>query len=265
MVFKRGERFLMERFGGEASSLITGTPTARRNNLVLRIRKQYILTWTLAEDRLGPRKPARGFQKLARGSRITTPGPPACLLDCNRLQRSEHAQFAAVGVGRGTDSGQEAGPRHLAGSLAHPRNPQPRQNSRDLARMGFWKEGSQPERLPPQSIVFQSRPRLSVPQAILFFPAPCEPALPACIRSHRAHSGGSNSALFVSWEALNTTHQTKPWLVASSLKNVQEIIVGLTCVGSSKKQESSRKTSTSALLTMPKPLTVWITANCGKF
>ena len=32
-----------------------------------------------------------------------------------------------------------------------------------------------------------------------------------------------------------------------------------------KKQESSRKTSTSALLTTPKPLTVWITANCGKF
>ena len=35
--------------------------------------------------------------------------------------------------------------------------------------------------------------------------------------------------------------------------------------GSSKKQESSRKTSTSSLLTMPKPLTVWITINCGKF
>ena len=31
------------------------------------------------------------------------------------------------------------------------------------------------------------------------------------------------------------------------------------------KEESSRKTSTSALLTMPKPLTVWITINCGKF
>ena len=30
-------------------------------------------------------------------------------------------------------------------------------------------------------------------------------------------------------------------------------------------QESSRKTSISALLTMPKPLTVWITINCGKF
>ena len=37
-----------------------------------------------------------------------------------------------------------------------------------------------------------------------------------------------------------------------------------TSVGSSKKQDSSRKTSTSALLTMPKPLTVWITINCGK-
>ena len=38
-----------------------------------------------------------------------------------------------------------------------------------------------------------------------------------------------------------------------------------TSTGSSKKQESSRKTSTSALLTMPKSLTVWITTNCGKF
>ena len=35
--------------------------------------------------------------------------------------------------------------------------------------------------------------------------------------------------------------------------------------GSLKNQESSRKTSISALLTMPKPLTVWITTNCGKF
>ena len=35
--------------------------------------------------------------------------------------------------------------------------------------------------------------------------------------------------------------------------------------GSAKKQESSRKTSISALLTMPKPLTVWITTNSGKF
>ena len=38
-----------------------------------------------------------------------------------------------------------------------------------------------------------------------------------------------------------------------------------TSAGSWKNQESSRKTSISALLTMPKPLTVWITRNCGKF
>ena len=38
-----------------------------------------------------------------------------------------------------------------------------------------------------------------------------------------------------------------------------------TSAGSWKKHESSRKTSISALLTMPKPLTVWITINCGKF
>ena len=38
-----------------------------------------------------------------------------------------------------------------------------------------------------------------------------------------------------------------------------------TSTGSLKKQESSTQTSISALLTMPKPLTVWITTNSGKF
>ena len=38
-----------------------------------------------------------------------------------------------------------------------------------------------------------------------------------------------------------------------------------TFAGSLKKQESSRKTSISALLSMPKPLTVWITINTEKF
>ena len=38
-----------------------------------------------------------------------------------------------------------------------------------------------------------------------------------------------------------------------------------TSSGSLKKQESSRKTSTSVLLMTPKTLTVWITTNCGKF
>ena len=37
-----------------------------------------------------------------------------------------------------------------------------------------------------------------------------------------------------------------------------------TSAGSSKKQESSRKTSVSVLLNMRKPFTVWITINCGQ-
>ena len=46
------------------------------------------------------------------------------------------------------------------------------------------------------------------------------------------------------------------------LENTEEPQIKLpTFAGSLKKQESSRKTSTSALLTMPKPLTVWITTN----
>ena len=50
------------------------------------------------------------------------------------------------------------------------------------------------------------------------------------------------------------------------LENAEESEIKLrTSIGSSKNQESSRKTSTSTLLTMPKPLTVWITINCGKF
>ena len=48
------------------------------------------------------------------------------------------------------------------------------------------------------------------------------------------------------------------------LEKVEEPEIKLpTTAGSWKKQESSRKTSISALLTMPNPLTVWITVNCG--
>ena len=50
------------------------------------------------------------------------------------------------------------------------------------------------------------------------------------------------------------------------LEKAEEPEINLpTSPGSWKKQKSSRKTSLSALLTMPKPLTVWITINCGKF
>ena len=50
------------------------------------------------------------------------------------------------------------------------------------------------------------------------------------------------------------------------LEKAEEIEIKLpTSAGSWKKQDSCRKTSISSLLTMPKPLTVWITINCGKF
>ena len=52
----------------------------------------------------------------------------------------------------------------------------------------------------------------------------------------------------------------------AGFKKAEESEIKLpTSIGSSKNQESSRKTSTFALLTMPKPLTVWITTNCAKF
>ena len=64
------------------------------------------------------------------------------------------------------------------------------------------------------------------------------------------------SIIFLGWIALS-------W---KALEKAEEPEIKLpTSDGLSEKQESSRKTSISALLIMPKPLTVWITANCGKF
>ena len=48
-------------------------------------------------------------------------------------------------------------------------------------------------------------------------------------------------------------------------KSEEPEIILPTTTGSLKKQESSRKLFTSALLAMPKPLRMWITINCGKF
>ena len=54
--------------------------------------------------------------------------------------------------------------------------------------------------------------------------------------------------------------------IQAGLENAKEPEVKLpTSAGSSKKQKSSRKTSISALLTVTKLLTVWITITCGKF
>ena len=50
------------------------------------------------------------------------------------------------------------------------------------------------------------------------------------------------------------------------LEKAEELEIKLpTSIGILKKEESSRKTYISALLTMPKPLTVWTATNCGKF
>ena len=50
------------------------------------------------------------------------------------------------------------------------------------------------------------------------------------------------------------------------LEKAEEPVIKLpTSIGSLKKQEHAIKVSISSLLTMPKPLTVWITPNCGKF
>ena len=54
--------------------------------------------------------------------------------------------------------------------------------------------------------------------------------------------------------------------VQMDLQNAEEPEIKLpTSAGSWKNEENSRKTSISALSTMPKPLTVWITINGGKF
>ena len=54
--------------------------------------------------------------------------------------------------------------------------------------------------------------------------------------------------------------------VQAGFRNAEEPEIKLpTSAGSFKNQECSRKTSISALLITPKPLTVWITINYGKF
>ena len=59
--------------------------------------------------------------------------------------------------------------------------------------------------------------------------------------------------------------QLGPLTYSSKIYEFYTTIIKLpTSTGSWKKQESSRKTFISALLTMPKPLTVWITIDCGK-
>ena len=76
------------------------------------------------------------------------------------------------------------------------------------------------------------------------------------------HLLGSNVGICSKWSLTTVNFQ----MFKLVLEKAEEWEIKLpTSTGSSKMQESSRKISVSALLTMPKPLTVWITRNCGKF
>ena len=81
--------------------------------------------------------------------------------------------------------------------------------------------------------------------------------------THLTHSQ-SNTQNFPSQAKQYINHELPDVLLDLEKAAEQEIKLP-TLVESSKKQESSRNTSTSALLTIPKPLTLWITTNCGKF
>ena len=80
-----------------------------------------------------------------------------------------------------------------------------------------------------------------------------------------SHTPGKYCSKF-SKPGFHTTWAVNFQMIKLDLEKAEEPEIKLpTSAGSSKKQGSSRKTSTSALLTMPKPLTVLMRTNCGKF
>ena len=81
-----------------------------------------------------------------------------------------------------------------------------------------------------------------------------------CTHLTRQQSNAQNSPSQVS-----TVHEPRTYRCSSCIQKKHRKQIKLpTCAGSLKKQENSRKASISASLTMLKPLTVWITTNCGK-
>ena len=81
-----------------------------------------------------------------------------------------------------------------------------------------------------------------------------------------------SSSLLKPWAASRLSLDSSSWVLENfqmyklDLEKAEEPEIKLpTSAGSQKKQGNFRKTSTSASLTTPKPLTVWITRNCGKF
>ena len=82
---------------------------------------------------------------------------------------------------------------------------------------------------------------------------------------HSSHTPANQCSKF-SKTGFNSTWTVNFQMIKLDLEKAEELEIKLpTSTGSLKKHESSRKTSTSALLTMLMPLAVWITTNCGKF
>ena len=85
-----------------------------------------------------------------------------------------------------------------------------------------------------------------------------------CILAVISHASKVMLKILQAWLQQHVNHELTD--VQALLEKAEEPEIKLpTLVGSLKRWEGSRKSSTSALLTMPMSLIVWITTNCGKF
>ena len=90
-----------------------------------------------------------------------------------------------------------------------------------------------------------------------------EPGRLLSLGSHKVVYDWSNLAAAAGFNSMWTENSQ---MLKLDLEKAEKPDIKLpTSAGSFKKQENPRKTSISALLTMPKSLTLWITINCGKF
>jgi len=104
-----------------------------------------------------------------------------------------------------------------------------------------------------EKVSFHSNPKERQCQRMLKLPHNCTHL--TCWQNNAQNSPSEASAITVNFKIFKL-----------DLEKAEEPEIKLpTSIRSSKKQESSRKTSTSSSLTMLKPWPVWITANCEKF
>ena len=93
----------------------------------------------------------------------------------------------------------------------------------------------------------------------------CQKNVQPTIQLHSSHTLAKECSKF-SKPGFNSMWTMKFQIFKLDWEKADEPEIKLpTATRSLKRQESSRKTSTSALLTTPKPVTVWITINGGKF